>query len=491
MEAADFPDWDEDVWEALEALTGPLRLPTAFCPVDPNAKQELFLRRDELEVFFGGAAGPGKSWGLLMAALQYVDVPGYHALIIRPELQEFMKPKALIPVSHSWLGGSGAKWNGSLNQWTFPGGATLSFGYARNLGDLAHFKGPAYSFVGFDELTEFDEAVYLGLSRVLRDAPIMGVHPETGAPVKVPLRKRSASNPGGPGHGWVKTRFINEDSRDTASVFIKATIHDNPHMDYDEYMLSLAHLTPIDQMRLINGDWDVMEEGGKFHREDFAVVDASEVPYDAYRAVRYWDLAGTEPSPTNTDPDWTVGLRLDMHRDGSFTIRDIVRGRWDDSTVQAVVQTTAKLDGRGVPVFIEQDPGQAGKAQVNNYKRHVLRGYPCYAGQTRINGKSAAKEVRARPVAAAAGNHLIRIVRGENTLEFLNEVAIFPQGSHDDCVDALSGAHTGLTMKGGSGQRGSRVPRAQIPGVLDRIPAATTRGASLPGISGANPYGGI
>lgn len=455
-----FEGWDPSVWETLAAEIGPLRLPTAYCPIDPNPKQELFLRRDELEVFFGGAAGPGKSWGLLMAALQYVDVPGYEALILRTVLQDHKKSKALIPVSHSWLGGTSANWNGSLNQWTFPSGATLSFGYARNLADLSHFKGPAYSFVGFDELTEFDEAVYLGMSRVLRDAPLMG---ESG--VRVPLRKRSASNPGGPGHGWVKSRFIHDESRDKKAVFIPATIRDNPHMDYDEYLLSLAHLSPIDQMRLINGDWDVMEEGGKFDRHKFKVIDNFEMT-PSQRAVRYWDLAGTEPGPANLDPDYTVGLRMDMDAQGIFTIRNIVRGRWNDTEVERVIQNVASQDGRGVPIFIEQDPGQAGKSQLSHYKRNVLRGYICHAGQTRINGKNAAKEVRARPVAAAVGNDLVRIVRSDNLNEFLDEVSIFPNGSHDDCVDTLSGAHTALTIKGVGQQRGSASPNrtgARVP----------------------------
>lgn len=475
---ADFEDWDPAVWEEIAAELGPLRLPTLFCPVDPNPKQELFLRREELEVFFGGAAGPGKSWGLLMAALQYVDVPGYEALIVRTVLQDHKKPKALIPVSHDWLGGTGAQWNGSLYQWTFPSSATLSFGYVRNIADLSHFKGPAYAFLGFDELTEFDEAVYLGMSRVLRDAPLMGPSGD-----KVPLRKRSASNPGGPGHGWVKTRFIEEKSRQRDAVFIPATIHDNPHMDYDEYLLSLAHLSPIDQLRLINGDWDVMEEGGKFDRHKFAVIDQVQMA-PSQRAVRYWDLAGTEPNPSNLDPDYTVGLRMDIDAQGLFTIRNVVRGRWNDTEVERVIQNVASQDGRGVPIFIEQDPGQAGKAQISHYKRNVLRGYICHAGQTKINGKNAAKEVRARPVAAAVGNNLVRIVRAENTLDFLDECAIFPNGSHDDCVDALSGAHTALTIKGVGQRRGSVNPNrtgTRIPSTTQRRVAREHYGGGLGG----------
>src|SRR5207253_3255330 len=110
---------------ALEETVGDLHLPREFCPVDPTAKQEWFLRSEELEAFFGGAAGPGKSWALLMAALQYVDVPGYDALMLRPTLTEFEKPGGLIEVSHEWLGSTDAWWHGGKRQWTFPSGATL------------------------------------------------------------------------------------------------------------------------------------------------------------------------------------------------------------------------------------------------------------------------------------------------------------------------------------------------------------------------------
>lgn len=474
MDDADEVDYglDDEAWQQLEDEAGELRLPTLYCPVEPNLKQEWFLRREELEVFFGGAAGPGKSWGLLMAALQYVDVPDYHAGIFRPVLNEFLKPKALIPVSHDWLGGTDAHWNGSLNQWTFPSGATVSFGYVRTLTDLSHFKGPAYSFIGFDELTEFEELVYAGMSRVLRGAPVIA------AGDTVPLRKRSASNPGGPGHGWVKTRFIDVESRDPAAVFVPATIHDNPHLDYDEYLRSLAHLTPIDQMRLINGDWDVAEEGGKFHREDFIIIDAGQVE-PAVKTVRYWDLAATEPSPSNPDPDWTCSILMDLNANGLITIRDLIHVRVNDHRVEELTQETARIDGRSIPIFIERDPGQAGKSQVSHYQRNVLRGYAVHGGLTRMAGKSASKEVRARPVAGAVGNKHVRIVRINHLLEFLAECSIFPNGAHDDFVDVLSGAFNALTGSG-TGRGSLSVPKGTIStSALDRERAGGGRTGPL------------
>lgn len=450
----------------LKRAFGPLRLPRKYVPIDPTLKQEWFLRHNDFEVFFGGAAGPGKSWGLLMAALQYADVPGYHALLVRPTLTEFEQQGGLIEVSTKWLAGSGAFWNGTKRQWSFPGGSTLRFGYLRTLAHLSHYPGGGISFLGFDELTLFQERLYLAMFRLLRQ-------PLGGPLDDVPVRVRAASNPGNVGHVWVKSRFIDPEFREPGAVFVRGTIHDNPHLDYDTYLQTLAHLHPIDRMRLIGGDWDVSEEGGKFKRQDFILEgDDRWTPRAPSRSVRYWDLAASEPTDGNPDPDWTVGLLLEVDRHGTFTVADVRAARVNDTDVEKLVRATAEEDGRAVDVFIEQDPGQAGKAQLSNYKRRVLQGFAVHAGQTRINGVNAAKEVRSRPVAAAVGNHLVQVARGSDPTKlrlFLDQCSLFPMdGVHDDCVDALAGAYNALTSKVRAPGR-STVPRGRIPtSVLDR-----------------------
>lgn len=433
----------------------PLRLPRAYVPVEPTLKQEWFLRQDAYEAFFGGAAGPGKSWGLLMAALQYVDVGDYHALLLRPTLSEFEQPGGLIEVSTRWLSGTNASWNGTHREWKFPSGATVRFGYLRHVNHLARYKGPSYSFAGFDELTSFSEALYRAMFRVLRQATV-GLE-------DVPLRMRAASNPGDRGHIWVKTRFVEPSSREPGAAYVPAKITDNPHMDVKTYIAtSLSHLSAVDQLRLINGDWDVAEEGGKFRRDAFTVIDTA--PVGPKKELRYWDLAASEPNDAYPDPDYTVGLRYQLNQDDSFTITDVVMERVGDTAVEQLVRAVALADGPGVPVYIEQDPGQAGKAQFSNYARRVLQGFPVRRGLTRINGVNAAKEVRARPVAAAVGNKLVTLVRGANTTAFLDQVSLFPLvGIHDDCVDALSGAHNSITRDGTTLRSHSSVPRGTIP----------------------------
>lgn len=452
-----------DPYEQLVDALGPLRLPRAYVPIEPTVKQEWYLRRDELEAFFGGAAGPGKSWGLLMAALQYVDVPGYHALLLRPTLGEFEQAGGLIEHSHDWLDTTDAFWNGTRRTWTFPSGATVRFGYLDNEGDLRQYKGPSYSFCGFDELTSFTERLYRGMFRILRQA--------VGTLEGVPLRMRSASNPGDIGHHWVKARFITKATREEGAIFVPAWIRDNPHMDYNAYLQSLSHMDPIDRQRLIDGDWDVTEEGGKFKRENFKIVEKDEIEKPV-AAVRYWDLAGSEPNAAYPDPDYTVGLALERAASGVFTVRHIVRGRWESGTVEKNVKQTAVEDGRGMHVYVEKDPGQAGKAQLRHYKASVLAGYPVHEGMTKIDGKSASKEVRSRPVAAAVANELVQVYADcPNLREFLDEVSIFPNGQHDDIVDAFSGAHNALTGRA-TGTGRTAVPRGRIAGVEQRSSAA-------------------
>src|SRR4051812_7334087 len=98
---------------------------TRWIPHYPHPPQEAFLSLDCREAMYGGAAGGGKSDALLMAALQYVDVPGYSALILRRTFPDLALPGAIMDRSKEWLHGTDAHWNENERRWTFPSGATL------------------------------------------------------------------------------------------------------------------------------------------------------------------------------------------------------------------------------------------------------------------------------------------------------------------------------------------------------------------------------
>ena len=214
-----------------------------------------------------------------MAALQYVDVPGYAAILFRRTFTDLMLPDAIMDRSQQWLLGTKAHWSQQNKQWTFPSGATLTFAYLDTERDKYRYQSAQFQFIGFDELTQFPETQYLYLFSRLRR---LDQH-------QVPLRMRAASNPGGIGHEWVKQRFIIE-GRTQGRVFIAASLSDNPSLDQEEYRQSLAELDPHTRAQLLEGDWDSIA-GNLFRREWFEIVDAA--PADC-RWVRYWDRAATE-----------------------------------------------------------------------------------------------------------------------------------------------------------------------------------------------------
>jgi predicted phage terminase large subunit-like protein len=265
------------------------------------------------------------------------------------------------------------------------------------------------------------------------------------------------ATPAAPGHSWVKARFVDSATRHPRALFLPSRLADNPYLDPGEYEARLAELPLAERERLLNGDWQIPDDGELFQRAWFGLIERHEL-LAGTRAVRFWDLAGTEPSSANRDPDYTVGLRLELDpTSGTFFISDIVRERKAPGAVERLVAATAARDGRGVTVGIEQEPGAAGVALVERYKRHLLRGSRVFA--ERVTG---GKDIRAQPVAAAAENGLIRIVRGRHSEEFLDELSAFPHGAHDDCVDALSGAHHLLTRRG-NGNITTHLPRGRIP----------------------------
>lgn len=408
-----------------------------YIPHTPTEKQWEFLLTRSKDVFFGGAAGPGKTDALLMAALMYVDEPSYAAILFRRTFTNLTKANSLIPRSKEWLMDTNANWNGSDHRWSFPSGATLEFGHMQYEDDKFNYNSAEYQFIGFDEICEFLEQQYTFLFSRLRRT----------VDQDFPLRFRAAGNPIGPGFEWVKKRYVDQEGEnDHPRLFIPAALDDNPHVRREEYKESLQHLDPVTKEKVLNGDWEIVEQGEKFHREWFEIVD--EAPKDA-RRVRYWDLASTKPHQKNKDPDWTAGA-LVARKGGIFWLEDMKRFRASDLAVEKTVKQTAQLDDQKYPdvaIWMEQEPGSAGKSQIGHYQRDVLVGFP-FKGD-KVTGP---KEVRANPVATAAEAGNLKLVKGYWNQEFIMEAIKFPRpNEHDDQIDALSGAHDKLAGAGYAG----------------------------------------
>lgn len=277
-------------------------------PIDPetgkiNACQVEFLCEFGREGLYGGAAGGGKSSALLMAAAQFVEQSPYAALILRRTYKDLALPGALMDRAHSWWGGK-AHWDGKDHTWRFPSGATITFGYLENETDKFRYQSSEFQFIGFDELTQFTETQYLYLFSRLRKASASDL----------PLRMRSASNPGGVGHEWVKARFVRGNAPDR--FFIPAKLADNPFTDREEYESNLDKLDPMTRDQLKKGDWDVFI-GGRFKQEWLRFY--QHLPFDwlAFGEKKYRpseikkrfitvDAAASVKETSKPDPDWTV-----------------------------------------------------------------------------------------------------------------------------------------------------------------------------------------
>ena len=423
------------------ASPGVARL-TPYVAHDPTPAQRVFLQLRCREALFGGAAGGGKSDGLLMAALQFADVPGYAALLLRRSFADLALPGALLDRAREWLGPTDARYSPNEHTWHFPSGASLTFGYLESARDHLRYQSAEFQFVAFDEVTQFPEHQYRFLfSRVRRPSHADGAADDGVTLADVPLRMRAASNPGGPGHEWVYRRFVNQDTRNPGTIFIPSLLEDNPYLDADEYEQALQLLDPVNYERLRRGDWSVKEGATVFDTDAVQFVDGPWPSDDRrYRRVRYWDLASTQVKD-GYDPDETVGVLLAIDLDtGLERIEHMVAIRAEPHVVEATLQRTADRDGRAVSIFIEEEPGASGKSLISHYRRNVLRGY--HVTGDRPTG---AKENRIRMLAPTINNGHLSVVRGAWLQGLLDQMDAFPHVEHDDRIDALAGAHSTIT----------------------------------------------
>jgi hypothetical protein len=289
--------------ESFSDAGQPLERDVAFRP-NPGPQTD-FLAANEREVFYGGARGGGKTYSLLIAPLRFVDKPTSRALLIRrsmPELRDVIfQTQQLYPKAVP-----GAKFKTQENTWHFPGGARIEFGYCENLQDVLRYQGQSYSWIGVDELPQYDSPdVWYFLRSSLRSAD-----------PSIPLHMRATGNPGNRGSRWVKELFIEPCKPNTrfsekveyelegrtlsteiTRKFIPASVWDNPYLTQDSsYIAMLASLPEVKRKQFLYGDWDVVEDGAfsEFDRSTH-VVEPFEVP-NGWTRIRAADFGFSSPS---------------------------------------------------------------------------------------------------------------------------------------------------------------------------------------------------
>lgn len=229
--------------------------------------------------------------------------------------------------------------------------------------------------------------------------------------------------------------------------YFQTSIHDNK-ANLDPLFYASMLTAYVGWMREQELEGAFVEPGGVLaERHWFEVVD--ETPADATRA-RYWDFAATEKKRRGDDPDWTAGLAL-AKSGGTYYVEHVVRLRAAPGGVEQVVRQTTEIDGVTVRVGLEQEPGASGKSMAASYVK-LLDGF-----SVRAFRPTGDKVTRAMPWLAQAQAGNVKLVAGAWTQAFLDEVEGFPDGAHDDQVDAMSGAYGMLCGRG----EAAMLPQAQ------------------------------
>ncbi len=250
-------------------------------------KQKRFIDAKESEVLFGGAAGGGKSYGQMVDALLFaLRYPGSKQLVLRRTFSEL--EKSLIRTSLMLFPREIYTFNSSSHTGRFKNGSVIDFGYCAAENDVYQYQSAEYDVIRFDELTHFTESQYVYLISRVRGAN------------SFPKQIKSSTNPGGVGHSWVKSRFI-DPARAAHSfcgedglkrIFIPSLLDDNKFLREGdpEYKTRLLALPEREKKALLYGDWNIFE-GQYFSEFSHAkhVTEPFEIPrgWRRYRTVDY------------------------------------------------------------------------------------------------------------------------------------------------------------------------------------------------------------
>ena len=296
---------------------------------------------------------------------------------------------------------------------TLGNGAEVLF---RSVDDPERARGPNLSGAWLDEASLMKAAAYKIIVACLRQGGEAGWLSATFTP-----RGRSH---------WTYEVFATEQPN---TALFHARSVDNPFVAQEFVAAVASQYTEQLAAQELDGQF-IDIEGGLAHRDWFQIVDA--LPADV-RRVRHWDFAATEKQAAGSDPDFTVGTLLARHN-GSYFVEHVVRGRHGPGAVERLVQQTAQMDGVAVPVTLEQEPGSSGKMATAAIIR-LLDGY-----NVRAVPATGDKVSRAMPWLAQAEAGNVKLLRGDYIADWLDEVAMFPEGGHDDQVDSMSGAYAAL-----------------------------------------------
>lgn len=439
--------------------------------------QEMFLSSEADITIFGGAAGAGKSLGLLLEPLRNAtDNPGFNCVIFRRNTVQVRNPGGLwdesmklYPLADGTPVSQPLEW-----RWA-PEGGLVKFSHLEHESTVNDWQGSQICLIGFDELTHFSRAQFFYM--LSRNRSMCGVRPYVRATCNPDADSWVAEfiswwidqDTGffiperrgvlrwfiriGDKVIWADTRQELVDEYSDPSLpeddpeqplpksvtFIGATIYDNKKLLKADpgYLANLKALPLVERARLLGGNWKIRPAAGLyFKREWVEVVDT--LPADLLW-VRYWDLAATEKIPEN-DPDWTVSTKMGWSpRTKMYYVAHVSDMQASPAKVEAAMLNTATADGREVRIGIPQDPGQAGKAQV----RYTVTQLSKFNVSHR--SERGDKTIRFGPFSAQCEVGNVKVLRGAWNERWFTALEGFPDAPHDDHADSAAGAFSMFT----------------------------------------------
>lgn len=429
--------------------------------------QEKFLATNVDIAIYGGAAGGGKTYALLMEPLRYMHVDRYRAVIFRSNYTQVTASGGLWDESKALYGGiKGVRpARNPKHHWIFHDKAEVNFDYIGRDEDVFKWQGSQITFIGFDELTHFSEWQFFYM--LSRNRSTCGVKPyvratcnpdadswvakfidwwinqETGYPIASRSGKIRYMARVNDEIIWgdTKDQFIQRgvDISEIKSVtFIASTLQDNKILMENDpsYLANLKTLPEVERERLLYGNWKIKAAAGLFFKRSQVGEFLDSVPRDVIVWARGWDLAATSEDEKG-DPAYTAGVLIGKRRNDRYVVADVTNVRLSAADVRKHIKNTCAIDKAKYKHVVErlpQDPGQAGKAQAQSFIKYlagfVIKAIP----------ESGSKEARAEPFAAQwqAGN--VDIVIGEWNEMYLSQLESFPESKFKDMVDASSSA---------------------------------------------------
>ncbi len=442
--------------------------------------QEMFLATSADICIYGGAAGGGKTFGLLLEPLRHKNNKNFNAVIFRKDYTQVTAPGGLWDSSRTiycYVKGCFPLKTPKLH-WIFKSGATINFAHLGNDEDCLSWQGSQVTMIGFDELTHFSEyQFFYMLSRNRTDSGVAPyvratcnpdadswvaefikwwIDQDTGYPlpersgkVRWMARLNEVIYWFDTRQGAIDAAIENGMDYEKAVImaksvtFIASTLQDNKILMKNDpgYMANLMALALVERERLLFGNWKIKAAAGlMFKRTKVNMLEV--LPTDVILWARGWDLAATSEDEDG-EPAYTAGVLIGKRKNGRYIVADVINRRLDSAEVRELIKMTCIADkakyGR-VITRLPQDPGQAGKAQAQSFLK-FLSGFA-----VKILPESGDKVTRAEPFSAQwlglegmdKGN--VDILAADWNEMYFNQLESFPQSQFKDMVDASSSA---------------------------------------------------